>query len=41
MASLRKEEVGTQAAVAVANLEKETAIAKATTQQLLSQIKII
>jgi len=41
MASLRKEEIRTVAAVAVTNLEKEEAIAKATTQRLLSQIKII
>lgn len=41
MASLRKEELETTAAVTVANLEKEAALAKATTQRLLSQIKVI
>jgi len=41
MASLRKEEIETHAAVAVANLEKEAALARATTQRFLSQIKII
>ena len=40
MASLRKE-AGTRAAVAVANLEKEATLASATTQQLLSQMKIV
>ncbi len=33
--------MGALAALAVANLEKEAALAKATTQSLLSQIKMI
>jgi len=41
MASLRKEEIETHAAVAVANLEKEAALARAAAQRLLAQIKII
>ncbi len=41
MASLRKEEAETTAAVAVANLEKEEALASVATQRLLSQIKVI
>jgi hypothetical protein len=40
MASLRNEEIETTT-VRVARLEKEEAIAKAVTQQLMSQLRVI
>jgi len=41
MASLRTEEIETTATVRVARLEKEIAVGKATTHQLMSQLHVI